>query len=96
MQDQNQEILFIIIMGGLLALILVGFVVTVLFLYQRKQHRQQQELARLKDEYDQEELRSQLEIQEATLKNIGQELHDDIGQVCGEAVAVGAAAGERT
>jgi signal transduction histidine kinase len=81
MQDQNQEILFIIIMGGLLALILVGFVVTVLFLYQRKQHRQQQELARLKDEYDQEVLRSQLEIQEATLKNIAQELHDNIGQV---------------
>jgi two-component system, NarL family, sensor kinase len=81
MPDQNQEILFIIIMGGLLALVLVGFVVTILFLYQRKQHKQEQELVKLKDEYDQEVLKSQLEIQEATLKNIAQELHDNIGQV---------------
>lgn len=81
MQDQNQEILFLIIVGGLLALFLVGFVVTILFLYQRKQHKQEQVLAKLKDEYDQEVLRSQLEIQETTLKNIAQELHDNIGQV---------------
>jgi len=81
MQNQDQEILFIIIIGGLLALLLVGFIVTVLFLYQRKQHRQEQELVKLKDEYDQEMLKSQLEIQEATLKNIAQELHDNIGQV---------------
>ncbi len=80
MQDQNQEILFIIIMGGLLALILVGFVVTILFLYQRRQHKQEQELIKLKDEYDQEVLKSQLEIQEATLKHCW-ELHDNIGQV---------------
>lgn len=81
MQDQNQEILFLIVMGGLLALILVGFIVTILFLYQRKQHRQEEELVRLKEEYDQEVLKSQLEIQETTLKSIAQELHDNIGQV---------------
>lgn len=81
MQDQNQQILFLIVMGGLLALVLVGFIVTILFLYQRKQHRQEEELARLKEEYDQEVLKSQLEIQETTLKSIAQELHDNIGQV---------------
>ncbi len=81
MQDQNQEILFIIVIGGLLALVLVGFIVTILFLYQRKQHKQAQELIRLKEEYDQEVLKSQLEIQEITLKSIAQELHDNIGQV---------------
>ncbi len=81
MQDQNQEILFITVIGGLLALVLVGFIVTILFLYQRKQHRQTQELIRLKEEYDQEVLKSQLEIQEQTLKSIAQELHDNIGQV---------------
>ncbi|MBX3254443.1 MAG: sensor histidine kinase [Chitinophagaceae bacterium] len=81
MQDQNQEILFLIVMGGLLALVLVGFIVTILFLYQRKQHKQEEELTRLKEEYDQELLKSQLEIQETTLKSIAQELHDNIGQV---------------
>lgn len=81
MQDQNQEIIFVIVIGGLLALILVGFIVTILFLYQRKQHKQEEELVRLKEEYDQELLKSQLEIQETTLKSIAQELHDNIGQV---------------
>lgn len=81
MQDQNQEIIFVIVIGGLLALILVGFIVSILFLYQRKQHKQEEELARLKEEYDQELLKSQLEIQETTLKSIAQELHDNIGQV---------------
>jgi signal transduction histidine kinase len=81
MQDQNQEIYVIILVGGILALLLVGFIVTILFLYQRKQHRQEQEIVRIKKDYDQELLTTQLEIQEATFKTIGQELHDNIGQV---------------
>jgi two-component system NarL family sensor kinase len=81
MPDKNQEIYLVIIVGGVLALMLVGFIVTILFLYQRKQHRQEQELERIKDQYDQELLKSQLEIQEGTFKTIGQELHDNIGQV---------------
>ncbi len=81
MQDQNQEIYVIILIGGILALLLVGFIVTILFLYQRKQHKQEQEIVRIKKEYDQELLRTQLEIQEGTFKTIGQELHDNIGQV---------------
>ena len=81
MQDQNQEIYVIILVGGVLALLLVGFIVTILFLYQRKQHRQEQEIVRIKKEYDQELLTTQLEIQEETFKTIGQELHDNIGQV---------------
>jgi len=81
MHDQNQEIYFIVLIGGGLGLLLVGFIVTILFQYQRRQHRQEKQLARLKLEYDQELLRSQLEIQEATFKSIAQELHDNIGQV---------------
>ena len=80
MENQGQEIYFIIIIGGLLALLLVGFIVTILFTYQRRQHQQEQELTRLKDLYEQEALRSQLEIQEETFKMLSQELHDNIGQ----------------
>ena len=68
-------------MGIALALLLVGFIVTMLFLYQRRQHRQEKQLNRMKDQYEQELLRSQLEIQEATFKTIAQELHDNLGQV---------------
>jgi len=81
MRVENQEIVVIILLGATLALLLVGFIVTMLFLYQRRQHRQEQQLARMKDEYQQELLRSQLEIQETTFKTIAQELHDNIGQV---------------
>lgn len=81
MQNQNQEIYFIVVIGILLGLLLVGFIVTILFLYQRRQHRQEQELTHMKDKYEQEALKSQLEIQENTFKSISQELHDNIGQL---------------
>jgi two-component system NarL family sensor kinase len=67
-------------MGTLLALLLVGFIMGMIFFYQRKRHNQERELVRLKEEYEQEVLRSQLEIQESTMKNIAQELHDNMGQ----------------
>lgn len=78
---QKPEIYFVTIIGIILAVLLVGFIVTILFLYQRRQHRQEQEMLLVKDKYEREALRSQLEIQENTLKAIAQELHDNIGQL---------------
>ena len=80
MQNQNQEIYFVILMGTLLASLLIGFIFSMFFFYQRRRQKQQHELSRLKEEYEQEVLRSQLEIQESTMKTISQELHDNIGQ----------------
>jgi len=76
-----EEIYIVLAIGSILALVLIGFIFTILFLYQKRRHKQAQELARMKDQYEQEVLRSQLEIQEETFKMIGQELHDNIGQV---------------
>ena len=81
MQNQNPEIYFVVVIGIILGLLLVGFIVSILFLYQRRQHRQEQEMKKMKDLYENELLRSQLEIQESTLKTISQELHDNIGQM---------------
>ena len=81
MPTQNQEIYFVTIIGIILGLLLVGFIVTILFLYQRRQQRQEQELERIRAIYEKEALRSQLEIQENTFKSIAQELHDNIGQM---------------
>jgi two-component system, NarL family, sensor kinase len=80
MQDQNKEIYFVIFMGTMLAFLLVGFILSMFFFYQRKRQKQERELIRLKEEFEQEVLRSQLEIQETTMKTIAQELHDNIGQ----------------
>ncbi|MFC4233551.1 sensor histidine kinase [Parasediminibacterium paludis] len=80
MQDKNQEILIIIVIGGIIALLLVGFVITTLFLYQRRQHKQEKELSRLREAFNQELLSSQIEIQENTMRLIGEELHDNVKQ----------------
>ncbi|MFI5153128.1 MAG: sensor histidine kinase [Chitinophagales bacterium] len=81
MQASNQEIYIIILIGIVLALMLVGFMVTIFLLYQRKRMRQDQDLIQMKDQYERELLRAQLEIQEQTTKGIAQELHDNVGQV---------------
>lgn len=79
--QQNPEIYFVVIIGIILGLLLVSFIVAMLVLYKRRQLKQEQEVARLKEMYDKEMLRSQLEIQESTFKTISQELHDNIGQM---------------
>jgi signal transduction histidine kinase len=81
MQVKNNEIISIIIIGSVIALTMVLFIVGILYLYQKRQQSHQKELVKLKEEYDQELLRSQLEIQERTFKTISQELHDNIGQM---------------
>jgi two-component system, NarL family, sensor kinase len=81
MQASNQEIYIIILIAIVLALMLVGFMVTIFMMYQRKRMRQDQDMIRMKDQYERELLRAQLEIQEQTTKGIAQELHDNVGQV---------------
>jgi signal transduction histidine kinase len=81
MPVENSEIYFVIVFAIILGLLLVGFIVTILFLYKKRQQQQEQELVRIKAQYEKETLRSQLEIQENTFKSIAQELHDNIGQM---------------
>ena len=83
MQDSNQEIIFVIAIGGIIGLLLVGFIIAVLYLYQRRQQKQEREIISLKEQYQKELLNSQLEMQESTMKQIGQELHDNIQQKLG-------------
>jgi two-component system, NarL family, sensor kinase len=62
--------------------LLVGFLVAVLIVFVlefKKRQTKQREL--LNAQFQQELLRTQLEIQEQTFRNISQEIHDNIGQV---------------
>ena len=79
--QQNPEIYFVTIIGIILGLLLAGLIITMVFMYKRRQQKQEAEMARIKDAFEKEALRSQLEIQENTLKTISQELHDNIGQM---------------
>lgn len=78
---QNKEILitFFAITGVLLLLVVFIFIYASLF--QKRKTQFIQEKAALKAQYDQEILTSQIEVQNTTLQYIGQELHDNIGQL---------------
>src|ERR1700744_5628828 len=81
MPQQEYEVVtgvVITIIGFLLA----GFFILVLVAYinqRKKKHIEEKKTMQLN--FQQELLRTQLEIQEQTLKNISQEIHDNIGQV---------------
>ena len=62
----------IIVSTGIIMLVLV---------YQKKQLQYLREKEQLKVTFEKEILGSKLEIQEQTLKNVSQEIHDNIGQV---------------
>jgi two-component system, NarL family, sensor kinase len=69
MQNQSSEIIAVIVAGIFLALLLVGFIITMLVVYRRRHYQHQQEL-----------LNARLEIQENIFKNLSEEIHDNIGQ----------------
>src|ERR1700693_6163892 len=81
MHKINPEILFTIVLGSILLIVLGTFIVVFLLQYQKRKFSHSQDILKLQDTFQQNILRAQLEIQEQTLKNISQEVHDNIGQV---------------
>ncbi len=79
LQTTNQENI-VIIAGTLLVVLLGVFIISYVLVYQRRQARNRFETQQMQDKFQQELLNTQLEIQEQTLKNISQEIHDNIGQ----------------
>lgn len=80
MPDQYQEILIPFIATVIIALLLVGFVVIIVKLYNEKKRAQEKEILVMKTVFEKELLKTRLEIQEEVLKNISMEVHDNIGQ----------------
>ena len=78
-KDRISVIMFVVIMVFVI-LVLVGFIVSFLFLYQRRKNRFQREMEFAKANYEKETFRAQLEMQEETFQYISQEIHDNVGQ----------------
>lgn len=77
MYFKNSEVINTIILGSILFLVLVFIIIwAAVKFYNSKKERRQLEIS-----FEQELLKSKLEIQEQTLKLISQEIHDNIGQV---------------
>ena len=80
MQSDFQEVFLVIFTSLFLLVLLVGFIVIMLILNQKSRQAQTQELRLMKERYEQELLKSQLEIQENVFGHLSQEIHDNIGQ----------------
>lgn len=70
----------IFIITVFLVIVATGIIVLVL-VHQKKQLQYLREKEQLKVAFEKEILESKLEIQEQTLKNVSQEIHDNIGQI---------------
>ena len=77
----DDSIALIVITTGLFFAFLVGSIVYFVVLYRKKQLKNIKEQERLQDNFRQELLKTQLEVQEYTLNYISTEIHDNITQV---------------
>lgn len=81
MSNQTIEIYTFIVAGTILLLLIIASVMTLSFFYQRKKHQHKRELREIHENFQREILQTQIEVQNATLQHVGQELHDNIGQL---------------
>lgn len=81
MLTDQQEAYYTIILFSLFALLLITIILVSATLYYNRRKKHLQEKKMMQSEFQQELLRTQIEIQEQTLKNISEEIHDNIGQV---------------
>ncbi len=81
MDDLSADIIFAIFVATIVLLILSSFGVIFTVIYKKKQHAYQNEKKLLQVRFQEELLKTQLEIKENTLKYIASELHDNLGQI---------------
>lgn len=84
--NSSYDIYIMIIGVTVVLLILICFIVAFLFIYKNRQVHHHMEMKSIQEKYDQEILKTQLEIKEQTLKNISEEIHDNVGQLLSLAV----------
>jgi hypothetical protein len=81
MLSNDEKIILFIVAGTLMLLLLGLFIIGFLFLYQKKHNGYIAEQRELKSFYNQELLKTKIEVQEQTLHYISQELHDNVNQI---------------
>ena len=81
MSDLNADIILAILVATIVLLILSSFGIIFTVIYKKKQHAYLNEKKLLQVRFQEELLKTQLEIKENTLKYIAYELHDNLGQI---------------
>ncbi|HET7361313.1 MAG TPA: histidine kinase, partial [Salinimicrobium sp.] len=77
----EKEDILLIVYFIVVILLLIAFVVVFFVVYQKRKNKILQEKYEAEKRFEQEIFRSKFEIQEQTLKMVGWELHDNIGQL---------------
>ena len=77
----SNNIYFGLLVGSILLTLIAVFIPVLILRHRQKQIDNHKRVAQLESQFQQELLQTQLEIQEQTLKNISQEIHDNVGQV---------------
>jgi two-component system, NarL family, sensor kinase len=81
MPISRAEVIFILSIISLFILIMVTFIIIILFFMKKKQKGFTSDLYAVKENYDKELYKAQLEIQEQTFEEISREIHDNVGQL---------------
>jgi signal transduction histidine kinase len=76
----EKEIIPIVLIGSCITLLLAVFLVSFVYTYQRRQFAFFREKQQIRSQFQEELLKTQLEIQEETFRSISEEIHDNIGQ----------------
>ena len=79
MPDKQSEVVLILVGSTLIIVMLTGLIILSLFINQKRKFRHQKEKADMKNLFEQELLRSQMEIQSQAFESISRELHDNVG-----------------
>jgi two-component system NarL family sensor kinase len=79
MPEKLPEVTLILFGSTVIILLLTGLIVFSLFINQKRKYRFRQEKLAMQHNFNQELLRSQLEIQTQAFESISRELHDNVG-----------------
>jgi len=76
----EREIIIFIVIANIILLVFIGGIIAFIFQFRKRKILHNQEKEQMNQGYEQQLLQTQLETQFQTMKDIGQEIHDNIGQ----------------
>lgn len=81
MQVSSKEIISLITLASIIFLIAPLFLIRYVLLYNKRKRKHTEEKILMQEAYETELLKTQMEVQEQTLKTVAYDLHDNIGQL---------------
>ncbi len=79
--DSDSDVILILVSSIGVVLLFVTFIITFLLIFQKRAYQHQKSFDDMEQNYRQEMLKTQIEVQDSTLNYVSQEIHDNIGQV---------------